>query len=62
MHCTLVYVSRENFNISPFPPNWTRYSAFSVILDEKLCSRANGFEREVAIADRSVHAVADRCS
>ena len=45
MHYTLVYVSRKNFNISPFPASWTRYSAFSVIHDEKLCSRANGCEK-----------------
>ena len=40
MHSALVYV-----NISPFPASWTRYSAFSVILDEKLCSRPNGREK-----------------
>ena len=39
---TLVYVSGKNFNISSFPASWTRYSGFSVILDKKLCSRANG--------------------
>ena len=58
MHYTLPNVSRKNFHISPFSGSWTRYSAFSVILDEKLWS----FRREGAIADRSVHAVADRCS
>ena len=45
MDYALLYVSRKNFNISPFPASWTRYSAFSVILDENLCSRANGFEK-----------------
>ena len=45
MHYALVYVSRKNFNISPFPASWTRYSAFSVILNEKLCYRANGCEK-----------------
>ena len=34
----------KNFHNSLFPGSWTRYSGFSVILDEKLCSRANGFE------------------
>ena len=35
-------VSATSFNISPFPANWTCYSASSVILDEKLCGKANG--------------------
>ena len=45
MHYTLVNVTRKNFHISPFPASWTRYSAFSVILDEKLSRRAIGFEK-----------------
>ena len=61
MHYALEQVSRKNLNISSFPGRWACYSAFSVILDEKLCSRANGVEK-AAIADRSVYAVADRCS
>ena len=45
MHSALVYVGRKSFNISPFPASWARYSAFSVILDEKLCSRPTGREK-----------------
>ena len=45
MHYALVHVSRKNFNISPFSATLMCYSAFSVILDENLCSRANGCEK-----------------
>ena len=45
MHYTLLHVSRKNFHSFPFPGSCTRYSAYSVILDEKLCSRANVFDK-----------------
>ena len=41
----LLHVSRKNFKISPFSASWLRFSAFSMILDEKLYSTANGFEK-----------------
>ena len=45
MHYALVCISRKNFNNFLFPASWTRYSAFSVILDQELCSRTNDFDK-----------------
>ena len=44
MHFASLGVSPGTFNISSFLVNWC-YSGFSAVLDDKLCSKANGCEK-----------------